>query len=81
MFLAGSPAKWTASKPLLQGLGAAPTEDGISVDVLFVNGTTRARLVNVALYQYATKAPLIVRIRNPRLLPGLYEEVKLHGRF
>lgn len=80
MFLAGSPAKWVAPKPFLQGLGATPIADGYKVDVLFVNGTSRARFVNTRVFLYASDKPSTVTVLNPNLAPGVHEQVVLHGK-
>lgn len=79
MFLAGSPAKWLAPKPFLQGLGATATIDGFTVDVLFVNGVSRSRIVNVEVFLYANDEPLALKVSNPKLAPGVHEQVVLHG--
>lgn len=80
MFLAGSPARWLAPKPYLQGLGAKPRDDGFTVEVLFVNGESRSRFVNVRVFLYANDTPSIVSVVNPRLAPGVHEQVVLHGK-
>jgi len=79
MFLAGQPARWAASKPHLQGLGAVTTDDGVSVDVLYVNGSSRSRKMTVRLFLYAGDKPVTLKVKNPRLAPGVYERVMLHG--
>lgn len=79
MFLAGQPASWLAPKPYLQGLGANRLHDSVNVDVLFVNGFSRSRIVRVRLWEYAMDEPVIVKIKNPRLAPGVHEKVTLHG--
>lgn len=78
MFLAGQPAAWAAPKPFLQGLGAARVEKNLQVDILFINGSSRSRFVNVRLYLYAEDKPLTLKVRNPRLAPGVHEKVVLH---
>lgn len=80
MFAAGSPAKWMALKPFMQGLGATTTTDGVTLDVLFVNGTSRSRFVTLNLFMYANDKPYTVTVKNPNLAPGVHTKVVLDGK-
>lgn len=78
MFLAASPRGWKAPKPCLQGIGATTTPQGVHIDVLYVQKPTRAKTLNVRMWNYPKDAPHTLRVAWPNLPAGLHEGVTLH---